>query len=98
MKTNREKLSEVLEKRGYKNEDLINEIEQIYNKQQLPIHGVIERLPIGTEVTIIDHEDWGEQRNTKKTITGYTDFGKKQGYLLDGVGIYLIEDFKANVL
>ncbi len=41
MKTNREKLSEVLEKRGYKNEDLINEIEQIYNKQQLHIHGVV---------------------------------------------------------
>lgn len=40
MKTNREKLSEVLEKRGYKNEDLINEIEQIYNKQKLPIHVV----------------------------------------------------------
>jgi len=40
MKTNREKLTEVLDKRGYKNEDLINEIEQIYNKQQLPIHGV----------------------------------------------------------
>ena len=40
MKTNRKKLIEVLEKRGYKNEDLINEIEQIYNKQQLPIHVV----------------------------------------------------------
>lgn len=40
MKTNREKLIELLEKRGYKSEDLINEIEQIYNKQQLPIHGV----------------------------------------------------------
>ena len=45
MKTNREKLSEVLEKRGYKNKDLINEIEQIYNKQQLPIHGVVVELP-----------------------------------------------------
>ncbi|WP_127844415.1 hypothetical protein [Psychroflexus aestuariivivens] len=44
MKNNREKLSEVLEKRGYKNEDLINEIEQIYNKQQLPIHGVVKSL------------------------------------------------------
>lgn len=40
MKTNKEKLSAVLEKRGYKNEDLINEIEQIYNKKQLPTHGV----------------------------------------------------------
>lgn len=40
MRTNREKLSEVLEKRGYKNKDLINEIEQIYNNKQLPIHGV----------------------------------------------------------
>ena len=49
MKTNREKLSEVLEKRGYKNEDLINEIEQIYNKQQLPIHGVINWLPFVRE-------------------------------------------------
>ena len=78
------------------------EVDYIISKytpnKQLPIHGVIERLPIGTEVTIIDHEDWGEQRGTKKTITGYTDFGKKQGYLLDGVGIYLIEDFEANVL
>jgi ribosomal protein S8 len=45
MKNNREKLSEVLKKRGYKNEDLINEIEQIYNKQQLPIHGVVVELP-----------------------------------------------------
>ena len=48
MKTNREKLSEVLEKRGYKNEDLINEIEQIYSKQQLPIHGVSSSFKVGT--------------------------------------------------
>lgn len=44
MKTNREKLSEVLEKRGYKNEDLINEIEQIYTKQQLALHNVVNTL------------------------------------------------------
>ena len=93
-----------------KGEHSVNELELIISQQaeelhllksgqkQLPIHGVIERLPIGTEVTIIDQEDWGEQRGTKKTITGYTDFGKKQGYLLDGVGIYLAEDFEANVL
>ena len=45
MKNNREELSKILEKRGYKNEDLINEIEQIYNKQQLPIQGVGCSLP-----------------------------------------------------
>lgn len=52
MKTNRKKLSEVLEKRGYKNDDLINEIEQIYNKQQLPIHGVVKSLPTDEEMNI----------------------------------------------
>ena len=99
MKTNREKLSEVLEKRGYKNEDLINEIEQIYNKQQLPIHGVIERLPIGTSVKIVDKPEWENEAGTVKIITGHCSYhGKDVGYLLDGEGIYLIEDFEVNVL
>lgn len=44
MKSNREKLSEALDKRGYKNEDLINEIEKIYNKQQLSINDDVKPL------------------------------------------------------
>ena len=57
MKNNREELSKILEKRGYKNEDLINEIEQIYNKQQLPIHVVGSSLDLGT--ISIDEPVWG---------------------------------------
>lgn len=45
MLDNRKKLQLVLSKRGYMNEDLVNEIEQIYNKEQLPIHGVVATLP-----------------------------------------------------
>ena len=88
------RLHNVLDDITLGNNDLaFTELGKIINEQYLTLTDVVERLPIGTEVTIIDHEDWGEQRNTKKTITGHTDFGKVQGYLLDGNGIYLIEDF-----
>ena len=54
------------------------------------------RLPIGSKVTIIDDkENFGTNANKEKTITGYTDYEKKPiGYLLDGEGIFLNEDFK----
>ena len=47
MLDDRKKLQLVLAKRGYMNEDLVNEIEQIYNKQQLPIHGVSKSVACG---------------------------------------------------
>ena len=45
MLDDRKKLQLVLAKRGYMNEDLVNEIEQIYSKKQLPIHDVVYSLP-----------------------------------------------------
>lgn len=45
MKSNRDKLSEVLDKRGYKNEDLINEIESVYYNNKLEVlQGLIDNL------------------------------------------------------
>ena len=69
MKNNREELSEILEKRGYKNEDLINEIEQIYNKQQLPIQGVSQQRELllayhrylTEELSLDLHEIWVDE-------------------------------------
>lgn len=65
----------------------------------LPIHDVIERLPIGTSVKIVDKPEWEDEAGTVKTITGHCSYcGKDVGYLLDGEGIYLKQDFEVNVL
>jgi len=62
--------------------------------EQLILSGVVTRLPIGTEITIINKESFKEDAGTKKTITGHCDYlDKPVGYLCDDEGIFLIEDF-----
>ena len=41
MKSKYELLVEALDKRGYLNQDLVDEIVQIYGREQLSIHGVV---------------------------------------------------------
>lgn len=69
MLDNRKKLQLSLAKRGYMNEDLVNEIEQIYSKQQLPIHGVV-----GSKIT--DEQKIKLANETFKTINELFDFKK----------------------
>ena len=62
-------------------------------KQQLPIHGVVERLPIGEIIKLIDNEYFKGFTGELK-ITGHCSYmGKKVGHLVNGEGIFLIEDF-----
>ena len=42
MKSKYELLVESLDKRGYLNQDLVDEIVQIYGREQLSIHGVVK--------------------------------------------------------
>lgn len=78
----------------------LEEMLEDYHQEKLKLLGIAEvitRLPIGTIVAINDTEDHGKDRGTIKKITGYCSYlGKHTGYLLDGEGIYLLEDFKAN--
>ena len=79
------------------NKEMFSEIEEVYKEsqaEQLILSGVVTRLPIGTEITIINKESFKEDAGTKKTITGHCDYlDKPVGYLCDDEGIFLIEDF-----
>lgn len=55
MKSKYELLVEALEKRGYFNQDLVDEIVQIYGREQLSIHGVVKSLKDKKTVTF---DDW----------------------------------------
>lgn len=64
MLDSRKKLQLALAKRGYMNEDLVNEIKQIYSKQQLPIHGVSKSFKVVdidlfdyTQITIVNEKE-----------------------------------------
>ena len=50
MKSKYELLVEALDKRGYLNQDLVDEIVQIYGREQLSIHGVVKSLPTNNKV------------------------------------------------
>lgn len=50
MKSKYELLVEALDKRGYLNQDLVDEIVQIYGREQLSIHGVVKSLPTKDEI------------------------------------------------
>ena len=50
MKSKYELLVEALDKRGYLNQDLVDEIVQIYGREQLSIHGVVKSLPTDEEI------------------------------------------------
>lgn len=64
-------------------------------KQELALTSVGSRLPIGTEITIVDKPIWGALRGSKKVITGYCDYmGEPLGYMCDDEGIFLIGDFE----
>ena len=62
-------------------------------KEQLILPIVIERLPIGTEIKLIDNEDFKGYTGELK-ITGHCIYmGKNVGHLVNGEGIFLMEDF-----
>jgi hypothetical protein len=71
-------------------DDLVYGIEK---KKALNIQGVVERLPIGTEVTLVESEEMSYYSNRKTKITGYTTYLDKQAYTTELQGIFLIEDF-----
>ena len=54
MKSKYELLVEALDKRGYLNQDLVDEIEQIYGEEQLSIQGVVVRYVAVEKVNEID--------------------------------------------
>ena len=62
-------------------------------EKQCDIHVVVERLPIGTEVTLVESEEMSCYSNRKTKITGYTTYLDKQAYTTGLQGIFLIEDF-----
>ena len=74
----------------------VNELEPVIKQQikkSLPIHGVVERLPIGEIIKLIDNEYFKGFTGELK-ITGHCSYmGKKVGHLVNGEGIFLIEDF-----
>lgn len=70
---------------------------QLTRAKALPIHNVSRLFDIGEKVTIIDKkEDFGEDANKEKEVTGLIMFGTEQGYRLDNDkgSIFLLEDFK----
>lgn len=61
--------------------------------QALTIPVVVERLPIGEVIKLIDNEDFKGFTGELK-ITGHCSYmGKNVGHLVNGEGIFLIEDF-----
>jgi hypothetical protein len=63
-------------------------------RKQLTLTDVVERLPIGTVVTIKNDKNFFNIAGTKMTITGYCDYNQAPiGYKCDNKGIFLIEDF-----
>tara|TARA_R110002072_G_C7612692_1_gene505197 strand:+ start:254 stop:529 length:276 start_codon:yes stop_codon:yes gene_type:complete len=82
MKSKYELLVEALDKRGYLNQDLVDEIVQIYGREQLSIHGVVKSLPTKEDATIeIDklREQKREDGYREGVVRGMT-WGFKQGY------------------
>lgn len=82
MKSKYELLVEALDKRGYLNQDLVDEIVQIYGREQLSIHGVVKSLPTKKDAT-----DELERFRLDLLEKGYKDqnvrnkvWGFKQGY------------------
>jgi hypothetical protein len=88
-----------------KGEHSVNELELIIEKQAEELHlirsgqkpliidSVIERLPIGEVIKLIDNEDF-KGFTGELSITGHCSYmGKNVGYLVNGEGIFLIEDF-----
>lgn len=55
MKSKYEKLVDCLDKRGYLNQDLVDEIEQIYGEEQLSINGVVVSYVAEDKVKEIDN-------------------------------------------
>ena len=64
-----------------------------YQAEQLNLTNVVERLPIGEIIKLIDNEYFKGFTGELK-ITGHCSYmGKKVGHLVNGEGIFLIEDF-----
>ena len=66
---------------------------ELSQKKQCDIHVVVERLPIGTEVTLVESEEMSYYSNKQTKITGYTTYLDKLAYTTGLQGIFLIEDF-----
>ena len=76
-------------------EPLVNVKARLYYtlKKQLTLTDVVERLPVGEVIKLIDSEDFKGYTGELK-ITGHCSYmGKKVGHLVNGEGIFLIEDF-----
>mgnify|MGYP003673952274 CR=1 FL=1 len=71
----------------------ITEYAKEYHTKQLNLTNVVERLPIGEIIKLIDNEYFKGFTGELK-ITGHCSYmGKKVGHLVNGEGIFLIEDF-----
>ena len=73
MKGKYEKLVDCLDKRGYLNQDLVDEIEQIYGEEQLSIHGVmcsfVDELRFNLDDLTKDRDYWLKQKQYEKAIS-----------------------------
>ena len=66
---------------------------KISDKEQLTLTDVVERLPVGEVIKLIDSEDFKGYTGELK-ITGHCSYmDENVGYLVNGEGIFLIEDF-----
>jgi hypothetical protein len=81
--------------------EIINLKEQVQNlldskeklEKQFSLQGVVERLPVGEVIKLIDSEDFKGYTGELK-ITGHCSYmDENVGYLVNGEGIFLIEDF-----
>ena len=95
-----EKIAELMFDIWHKSNDLKNPVmvgkyiaEEITKVKNLAIHNVVKRLPIGTEVSLVESEEMSYYSNRKTKITGYTTYLDKQAYITELQGIFLIEDF-----
>jgi hypothetical protein len=62
-------------------------------EKQFSLQGVVERLPVGEVIKLIDSEDFKGYTGELK-ITGHCSYmDENVGYLVNGEGIFLIEDF-----
>ena len=82
MKSKYELLVEALDKRGYLNQDLVDEIVQIYGREQLSIHGVVKSLPTKEDATIEINKlhKKKEDEGYRECIVRAMTWGFKQGY------------------
>tara|TARA_B110000046_G_scaffold172374_1_gene194092 strand:+ start:2031 stop:2333 length:303 start_codon:yes stop_codon:yes gene_type:complete len=83
----------VSEMANYKIEQFIENLIKEDRAKQLTLTDVVERLPVGEVIKLIDSEDFKGYTGELK-ITGHCSYmDENVGYLVNGEGIFLIEDF-----